>query len=90
VKWLWHGTQVDNASKIISSKFKYTRKAFYGMGIYFTDNIDYVTFYSGGESFNNRRNNFNKILPPNSTYTFIASEIFYDRDLCILEIIVYM
>ena len=49
-KILFHGTQIDPASKIISSEFKYTRKAFYGMGIYFTDNLDYATFYSGGNS----------------------------------------
>ena len=80
-KLLLHGAQIDPVSKIISSKFKYTKKAFYGMGIYFTDNLDYVTFYCGGEGFYNRRINFNKILPPNSTFTFIASEIFYDKTL---------
>ena len=78
---LFHGTQIDPASKIISSEFKYTRKAFYGMGIYFTDNLDYITFYSGGEKFENRRINFNKIFPPNTTFTFIASEIFYNKNL---------
>ena len=51
------------------------------MGIYFTDNLDYTTFYSGGEGFNDRRINFNKIYPPNSTFTFIASEIFYNKNL---------
>ena len=78
-KILFHGTQIDPASKIISSEFKYTRRAFYGMGIYFTDNLDYVTFYSGGENLDDRRINFNKIHPPNSTFTFIASEVFYDK-----------
>ena len=72
-KILFHGTQIDPASKIISSEFKYTKKAFYGMGIYFTDNLDYITFYSGGEGLDNRRINFNKIFPPNHTFTFIAS-----------------
>ena len=80
-KILFHGTQIDPASKIISSEFKYTKKAFYGMGIYFTDNLDYITFYSGGEGLDNRRINFNKIFPPNHTFTFIASEIFYDKNL---------
>ena len=79
-KILFHGTQIDPASKIISSEFKYTRKAFYGMGIYFTDNLDYTTFYSGGEGFKERRKNFNKICPPNTTFTFIASEVFYDKN----------
>jgi hypothetical protein len=51
------------------------------MGIYFTNNLDYVTFYSGGEDFDSRRSNFNKICSPNSTFTFIAAEIFYDKTL---------
>ena len=51
------------------------------MGIYFADNLDYVSFYSGGENYNNRRDNYNKILPPNSTFTFISAEIFYDQNL---------
>ena len=80
-KLLFHGTQIDPASKIISSEFKYTRKAFYGMGIYFTDNLDYVTFYSGGDNIDDRREYFNKILSPNSTFTFIASEVFYNQKL---------
>ena len=80
-KILFHGTQIEPASNIISSEFKYTRKAFYGMGIYFTDNLDYVTFYSGGKTLKDRRINFNHIFPPNSTFTFIASEVFYDKNL---------
>ena len=80
-KILFHGTQIDPASEIISSEFKYTRKAFFGMGIYFTDNLDYVTFYSGGKDLEDRRFNFNKIFPPDSTFTFIASEVFYDKNL---------
>ena len=78
---LFHGTQIEPASKIISTEFKFTKKAFYGMGIYFTDKLDYVTFYSGGNELKNRRQNFNKIFPPNSTYSFIAAEIYYDKKL---------
>ena len=78
---LFHGTQIEPASKIISTEFKFTRKAFYGMGIYFTDKLDYVTFYSGGNGLKNRRQNFNKIFPPNSTYSFIAAEIYYNKNL---------
>jgi len=77
-KIIFHGNQIEPASKIISSEFKYTMKAFYGMGIY--DSLNYTTFYSGGEGFKDRRKNFNKICPPNSTFTFIASEIFYNNE----------
>ena len=44
---LYHGSQIDPISKILTDEFKYTRKAFYGMGIYFSDNIDYIAFYCG-------------------------------------------
>ena len=39
VRYLLHGTQIDPISKILTGEFKYTKKAFYGMGVYFTDMI---------------------------------------------------
>ena len=36
VKYLFHGSQLDSISKIITKGFLYTRNAFYGMGIYFS------------------------------------------------------
>ena len=78
-KYLFHGTQIDPISKIITGSFLYTRKAFYGKGIYFSDMLDYVAFYSGGETYENRRKNFGKTLPINSTFSLIASEVYYDQ-----------
>ena len=80
-KILYHGSQSENIGKITTTEFKYTRKAFYGMGIYFSDILDYISFYSGGDKFEDRRKNFNKILPPNSIFSLIAAEIFYDQKL---------
>ena len=80
-KILFHGTQIDPASKIISSEFKYAKRAFYGMGIYFTDNLDYITFYSGGRNSEGGRINFNTVYPPNSTFALIASEVFYNKNM---------
>lgn len=76
---LYHGSQIDPISCILTDEFKYTKKAFYGMGIYFSDIIDYIAFYCGGSNFNNRRDNFGKIIPVNSTFSFIASEVFFDQ-----------
>ena len=76
---LYHGSQIDPISKILTSEFKYSRRPFYGMGIYFSDIIDYIAFYSGGTNFDNRRDNFGKIVPVNTTFSFIACEVFYDR-----------
>ena len=80
-KLLFHGSQIGPISEIMSSEFKYTKKAFYGMGIYFSDILDYISFYCGGDNYKNRRKNFNKILSPNSTFSLIAAEIFYDKEL---------
>ena len=77
---LYHGSQIDPISCILTDEFKYTKKAFYGMGIYFSDIIDYIAFYCGGTNFYQRRDNFGKIIPVNSTFSFIASEVFFDQE----------
>ena len=80
IKYLFHGTQIDPIAKIISGGFLYTRKPFYGMGIYFSDMLDYVSFYCGGKDFYTRRDLFGKTLPVNSTFSCIAAEVFYSKD----------
>ena len=78
-QYLFHGTQIDPISKIVTDGFLYTRKAFYGMGIYFSDMLDYIGFYCGGETYDDRRKNFGKPLPVGKTFSCIASEIYYDK-----------
>ena len=75
---MYHGTQIDVIGKILTSEFKYSRKPFYGMGIYFSDMIDYIPFYCGGDNYDNRRINFEKIASVGGTFSLIASEMFYD------------
>ena len=78
VRYLLHGTQVDPISKIITTDFLYTKKAFYGMGIYFSDMIDYISFYS--EYVDGYRTNWAKITPVGKTISCVGAEIFYDKD----------
>ena len=80
VKNLFHGTQIDPVSKIITGGFLYTRKAFYGMGIYFTDMLDYASFYAGGKDYKSRRRNFKKILPVNETFSCVSAEVYYSKN----------
>ena len=80
VKYLFHGTQIDPITNIITEGFKYTRKAFYGMGIYFSDMLDYVSFYAGGKDYNTRRSYFGKILPVNTTFSCVSAEVYYSRN----------
>ena len=79
-RYLLHGTQVDPISNILTDEFKYTKKAFYGLGIYFTDMIDYVSFYCGEGSSSDNRLLWNKIIPVGKDISCIASEVFYDKD----------
>ena len=78
-KLLYHGSQIGPISSILTTEFKYAKKPFYGMGIYFSDIIDYISFYSGGTNLDSRRDNFGHIIPINSTFSFIGSEVFYDK-----------
>ena len=76
---LFHGTQIDPIAKIITTEFKNSRKPFYGMGIYFSDMLDYVCFYAGGNDYKTRRANFGKILPAGQTFSCIGAEAYYDE-----------
>ena len=80
VKYLFHGTQIDPISKIITKGFLYTRKPFYGMGIYFSDMLDYVSFYCGGNDYKTRRKNFGKTLQCGETFSCVGTEIYYCKD----------
>jgi hypothetical protein len=49
------------------------------MGIYFSDMLDYVSFYAGGTNFANRRKNFGSILPVNETFSCVSAEVYYSQ-----------
>ena len=78
-KYLFHGTLIDPISKILTKGFIYTRKAFYGLGVYFSDMLDYVAFYSGGKDYKSRRSYFGCTLPINETFSCVLSEVYYDK-----------
>ena len=78
-KYLFHGTLIDPISKILTNGFIYTRKAFYGLGVYFSDMLDYVAFYSGGKDYKSRRSYFGCTLPINETFSCVSSEVYYDK-----------
>ena len=80
-KYLFHGSQVEHVSSIVTSGFLYARKPFYGMGTYFTDMLDYVAFYCGGTNYQNRRDNFGIIPTVNSTFSCVGAEVFYNKSM---------
>ena len=77
IKYLFHGTQIDPISKIITTGFLYSRKNFFGVGITFSDMLDYTLFYSGGTDFMNRRTNFGQNIPVNEIFSCVSSEVYY-------------
>jgi len=79
LKSLFHGTRKEIVIKILKDGFLLSKRNFFGMGIYFTDMLDYVLFYSGGNSLSNHRENWGKILPPGGTFSFVGTEVFYDK-----------
>ena len=78
--YLFHGTQIDPISKIITTGFAYAKKAFFGMGVYFTDMLDYASFYCGGKDLVTRRAFFGKTLPVNTTFSCVGAEVYYAKD----------
>jgi hypothetical protein len=78
-RYLFHGTQITPISKIITEDFKYAKKAFFGMGIYFTDMLDYVAFYCG-EIKDNERSFFGRTLPVNTKFSCVGAEVYYAQD----------
>ena len=78
--YLFHGTQIDPISKIITTGFAYAKKAFFGMGVYFTDLLDYASFYCGGIDLDTKRKFFGKTLPVNTTFSCVGAEVYYAKD----------
>ena len=76
---LYHGTQIEPISCILTDLFKRSEDAHYqhGKGVYFTDNLDYCWFYGG--TVNNRYNK-NKIPKVNDTFTALVNLVYYNDD----------
>ena len=80
IKLLFHGTQIDPISKIITTGFLYSRKSFYGMGVYLSDQLDFAALLCGGESYEERRSNWGKTIPVGNTFSIVGTFVFYDEE----------
>ena len=76
-KILYHYVNTDPYLNWDFNSLKYSDKTSYGKGFYFSDNLDYLSMYSPYEKSDL---NYGKIMPVNSTFSCIASEIFYDKN----------
>ena len=77
-KYLFHGTRIDFSSKILQTNFKVGRDHWYGLGIYFTDQIDYARYYWNG--WDTPNSCINKISRVDEKFSILISEIFYDKN----------
>ena len=73
VKILYHGTIAEHAVDIVSEKFRKSERGAIGSGIYLTDLLDYACNYARKEKF------FGNIPKVGESFTFVASEIYYDN-----------
>jgi hypothetical protein len=74
-KILLHGTNVNAITSILSTNFKQSKAHDFGLGVYFTDILDYAWYYGGSDN----RINFRHIPKVNEFFTCVASEIYYDK-----------
>jgi hypothetical protein len=70
-KLLFHATQIEYSSKILTTQFKIGRDNWFGLGVYFSDQFDYIQqYYSHLYGF----------LPKvNQSFSVIAAEVYYDK-----------
>ena len=71
VKILYHGTKLNSALSILSSEFRESSHHVIGKGVYFTDLLDYAWNYS--------RINATHIPRVGDSFSFVASEVYYDN-----------
>ena len=86
---LYHGTQEEPISCILTGMFKRSEESGYqhGKGVYFTDSLDYCYFYGGSNdkkhNMNNiptNRYNMNRIPPVGDIFTAICSLVYYSKN----------
>ena len=77
-KILYHGTNENPASCILTSFYKIGKCNQHGRGIYFTGLLDYCWFYGGIDN----RINVNKIpeIKPEESFIMIANSIYYNKE----------
>ena len=73
-KIVFHGTKIDSAIAILSDQFRDSKAHAIGIGVYFTDSLDYAWNYS-------KDHPLGSIPKVNDYFSFVASEIYYNENL---------
>ena len=81
-EYLFHKTNFDPSTMVFGG-VTYSKKPFCENGICFSDMIDYISFcndeHNGNDNNNNIKTYSGKTVAINNTFSFIASEIHYDK-----------
>ena len=72
-KILFHGTNVDAVTGILSSQFRDARIHILGIGSYFTDSLDYAGYYA------KETKEYSRIPKVGESFSVVGSEIYYDQ-----------
>lgn len=72
-KILFHATKISFSSKILTSNLNLSKDNFFGLGIYFSYQLDYVKYYY------NFPETYTTITKLNETFSIIVSEVYYDK-----------
>ena len=81
-KILFHGTSSFCISRILPTNFNQSNpnSSWYGPGIYFSDNLDYIWRYSSDSAKGSKANFINNAsIKIGDSFSFIASEVFYNK-----------
>jgi hypothetical protein len=79
-RYLFHGTQIEPISKILTTGFSLAKRAFCGFSIGFSDMLDYISFYRGDNNLESKSSFYGKTLPVNSTFSCVGVEVYYSKD----------
>jgi len=72
-KILFHATKISFSSKILITNFKLSKDNYFGLGVYFADQLDYAKFYY------NFNETFSFITKLNESFSIVVSEVYYDQ-----------
>jgi hypothetical protein len=79
-KLLFHGTNNSSAIEIVSSQFYHANKGHQiGKGVYMTDSLDYMYYYTHNKDSPRKYKNINTIPEVGHSFDFVVSQVFYDQ-----------
>ena len=72
-KILFHATKILFSSKILTTNFRLSRDNYFGLGVYFGDQLDYIKYYY------NYPDTYQTITKLNESFSIVVSEVYYDK-----------